>query len=135
MNPMRREAINPESLPPPPGYSQLVLTEGGTTVYIAGQVAWDQSGELVGKDDFEAQTRQVFTNLVGALQAARAAVSDLVKIGIYVVDHEPSKLETIRVVRDEILVDGPPPTSTLIGVQSLALPELLIEVEGIAVVA
>ncbi|MGH8952757.1 MAG: RidA family protein [Acidimicrobiia bacterium] len=131
---MHREARNPSTLPPPAGYSQIVEVSGGTTVYIAGQVAWDTDGEVVGVGDFEAQARQVFANLVEALAAAGATPSDLVKIGIYVVDHTPEKLGVIRRVRDELLGGDPPPTSTLIGVQTLALPDLLIEVDAIAVV-
>ncbi|NIS18490.1 MAG: RidA family protein, partial [Thermoplasmata archaeon] len=63
-----------------------------TTVYIAGQVAWDAGNDLVGRDDFEAQTRQVFTNLVAALDAVGATLEDLVKITIYVVDHDTGRL-------------------------------------------
>ncbi len=91
-----REAINPASLPPPPGYSHVVRVSGGTTVHIAGQVAWDEEGNLVGTGDFEAQTRQVFANLVTALAAVDATPQNLVKIGIYVVDHDMDKLDVIR---------------------------------------
>lgn len=129
-----REALNPASLPPPPGYSQLVRISGGTTIHIAGQVAWDRDGNLVGEDDFEAQTRQVFTNLVEALRAGGATPADLVKIGIYVVDHDTAKLETIRKVRDGLFGEITPPASTLLGVQRLAVPGLLIEVDGVAFV-
>lgn len=127
-----KEAINPPSLPTPPGYSQVVRLSGGTTIYIAGQVAWDADNNLVGRGDFEAQTRQVLTNLVAALEAADAGPEDLVKINIYVVDHDAGKLDVIRRVRDEILGDITPPTSTLLGVAALALPDLLIEVDAIA---
>lgn len=129
-----REALNPASLPPPPGYSQLVRISGGTTIHIAGQVAWDRDGNLVGEDDFEAQTRQVFTNLIEALGAGGATPADLVKIGIYVVDHDTAKLETIRKVRDGLFGEITPPASTLLGVQRLAVPGLLIEVDGVAFV-
>lgn len=129
-----RETINPESLPPPPGYSQVVKTSGGTTVYLAGQVAWDRDRNIVGEGDFEAQTRQVFHNLVEALGAAHAAMADLVKIGIYVVDHDQEKMAIIRNVRDELLNGVTPPASTLLGVEALAVPGLMIEIDGIAVV-
>lgn len=129
-----REAINPETLPPPPGYSQVVKTSGGTTVYLAGQVAWDRDRNIVGEGDFEAQTRQVFHNLVEALGAADAAMADLVKIGIYVVDHDLEKLAIIRRVRDELPNGVTPPASTLLGVAALAVPGLMIEIDGIAVV-
>jgi enamine deaminase RidA (YjgF/YER057c/UK114 family) len=129
-----REAINPGSLPPPPGYSQVVWVAGGTTVYIAGQVAWDTNGNIVGDGDFDAQTRQVFSNLEAALAAADCGFADLVKIGIYVVDHDDSKLKVIRDVRDEFFGAISPPASTLLGVERLAVPGLLIEVDGIAFV-
>ncbi|HUF15740.1 MAG TPA: RidA family protein [Acidimicrobiia bacterium] len=130
-----KEAINPSSLPAPPGYSQLVRVTGGTTVHIAGQVSWDREGNLVGADDFEAQTRQVFSNLTMALAAVGADLSDLVRIGIYVVDHDLAKLETIRTVRDELFAGLTPPASTLLGVERLAIPGLMIEVDGIAVLS
>lgn len=129
-----REAINPPSLPPPPGYSQVVRVSEGTTIYIAGQVAWDEEGNLVGARDFEAQTRQVFANLVAALHAASADVADLVKIGIYVVDHDAEKLDVIRRVRNAVFGDITPSASTLLGVSGLAVPGLMIEVDGIAFV-
>lgn len=129
-----RESINPPLLPPPAGYSQAVRVSGGTTIYIAGQVSWDEDGNLVGSTDFEAQTRQVFRNLTEALAAFDAGLSDLVKIGIYVVDHDSSKLQTIRRVRDELFGDITPPASTLLGVDGLAVPGLMIEVDGVAFV-
>ena len=129
-----RESINPPSLPTPPGYSQVVRVSGGTTIYIAGQVSWDIDGNLVGPADFEAQTRQVFANLTGALTAFDAGLSDLVKIGIYVVDHDSSKLQTIRLVRDEFFGDMTPPASTLLAVAGLAVPDLMIEVDAVAFV-
>ena len=131
---MEKRALNPDSLPPAPGYSQIVRVEGGTTIYIAGQVAWDNEGNVVGAGDFAAQTRQVFTNLATALAEAGAAPSDLVRIGIYVVDHDAGKLGIVRSIRDEILGADPPPASTLLGVQRLALPDLLIEADAIAVI-
>ena len=131
---MEKTALNPSTLPPAPGYSQIVKVSGGTTIYIAGQVAWDEEGKLVGEGDFAGQTRQVYKNLVTALTEAGATPSDLVKVGIYVVDHDPDKLAIIRSVRDEILNVDPPPASTLLGVEHLALPNLLIEVDAIAVV-
>lgn len=129
-----REAINPQTLPTPPGYSQVIRVSGGTTIYIAGQVAWDAENNLVGRNDFEKQTRQVLTNLVAALDAVGAGVADLVKIGIYVVDYDADKLDIIRRVRDEYFGDITPPASTLLGVSALAVPDLMIEIDGIAVV-
>lgn len=130
---MEKRATNPATLPPAHGYSQIVEVTGGTTIYIAGQVAWDEAGQLVGSEDFEAQALQVFTNLRRALAEAGATPSDMVKIGIYVVDHDTEKLGIIRRVRDEVLDADPPPASTLLGVHRLALPDLMIEVDAVAV--
>lgn len=127
-----KRAIDPPSLPSPPGYSHIVGVSGGTTVYIAGQVAWDAGNDLVGRNDFEAQTRQIFSNLGAALGAVDAGFEDLVKICIYVVDHDAVKLEVIRRVRDDFFGDITPPASTLLGVAALAIPDLMIEVDAVA---
>jgi enamine deaminase RidA (YjgF/YER057c/UK114 family) len=132
---MEKIALSPSTLPPAPGYSQIVKVSGGTTIYIAGQVALDEEGQQVGEGDLEQQARQVFTNLVTALSEAGATTSDLVKIGIYVVDHDLDKLKLVRRVRDEVLSVDPPPASTLLGVERLALPDFLIEADAIAVVS
>ena len=127
-----REHINPPTLPQPPGYTQAVKTSSGTTVYIAGQVAWNADAELVGQDDFEAQARQVFSNLLAALDAVGAKPEHLVKLGIYIVDHDTDKLAVVRRVRDDAFGDITPPASTLLGVERLAVPGLLIEADAIA---
>ena len=132
---MEKIALSPSTLPPAPGYSQIVKVSGGTTIYIAGQVALDEEGQQVGEGDLEQQARQVFTNLVTALSEAGATTSDLVRIGIYVVDHDLDKLKLVRRVRDEVLSVDPPPASTLLGVERLALPDFLIEADAIAVVS
>ena len=131
---MEKIALSPSTLPPAPGYSQIVKVSGGTTIYIAGQVALDEEGQLVGEGDLEKQAHHVFTNLVTALSEAGATTSDLVKIGIYVVDHDLDKLKLIRRVRDEVLYVDPPPASTLLGVEHLAMPDFLIEADAIAIV-
>jgi enamine deaminase RidA (YjgF/YER057c/UK114 family) len=128
-----RETMNPPTLASPAGYSQVVRVTAGTTIHIAGQVAWDKDGTLVGSGDFEAQTRQVLANLREALAAVECGFGDLVRIGIYVVDHNEAKLQVIRHVRDEFFGDITPPASTLLGVAALAVPGLMIEIDGIAV--
>ena len=132
---MEKITLSPSTLPPAPGYSQIVKVSGGTTIYVAGQVSLDEEGQLVGEGDLEQQARQVFTNLVTALSEAGATTFDLVRIGIYVVDHDLDKLKLVRRVRDEVLYVDPPPASTLLGVERLALPEFLIEADAIAVVS
>src|SRR5688572_987740 len=61
--------INPKMLAKPPGYTHVVEVTGGRTVYIAGQIALDSAGNVVGRGDFRAQTEQVFENLKTALES------------------------------------------------------------------
>ena len=132
---MDRRAINPDTLPPGFGYSQLVSVSGGRTLFVAGQIALDEKGAMIGAGDFAAQVRQAFLNLKRALAAGGATPDDIVKLGMFVVDHNPDRLSIVRDTRDAVLGLGQnPPASTLLGVQALAMPELLFEVDAIAVI-
>lgn len=130
---MSHQFLQPEALYKPRGYSHAVRARG-TSVFIAGQVAFDAEGRIVGTGDLRAQTEQVFANLGQALRAAGARVQDVVKTNIYVVNFKPSDREVIADVRGRFYGSNPPPASTLVGVQALVVPELLIEIEAIAVI-
>jgi enamine deaminase RidA (YjgF/YER057c/UK114 family) len=123
--------INPPTLPTPPGYSQIAVSSGGTLIVIAGQVALDANGALVGPGDFATQAAQVFRNLIAALEAADAGPHHLVKLTTFVTDL--SHLADFRRARDQFLDPAHPPTSTLVQVSALFRPEFLIEVEALAV--
>lgn len=127
---------NPDTLAKPTaGYSQVAEVTGGKIVYIAGQVAFDKSGSLVGKDDLRAQTQQVFENLKAAAESAGGDVGNLVKINIYVVESvDPAQIPVIREVRDKFVNTANPPASTFVVVKRLVRPEWLIEIEAVAVV-
>ena len=127
---MTVERIQPDGLSRPPTYSQVV--KAGNTIYIAGQVAQDEQGQVVGAGDFVAQANQVFENLGKALAAAGAGFGDLVKTTVYVTD--PRYREALRDVRSKFLGSTPPPASTLVVVAGLALPEYLLEIEAVAVI-
>ncbi len=129
-----REHKNPAGLRTPTGYTHVVSVSGGRTLYIAGQVAFNAQGEVVGKGDLRAQTHQVFENLRLALAGAGASFKDVVKWNTYVVNFKLEHLPVLREVRTEVLKDLTPPASTLVGVQALANPDFLIEIEAIAVV-
>lgn len=122
---------NPRTLPSPPGYSQVVVASGGELIVIAGQVALDATGAVVGAGDFAAQAEQVFRNVVAALEAADATTADLIKLTTFVTDM--SQLPAFRAARDRILGVARPPASTLVQVSALFRPEFLIEVEALAV--
>lgn len=129
---MSIERINPGGLTQPTAYTQVVRATGGTTIYLAGQVAADAAGNVVGAGDFEAQARQVFANLRTALEAAGAAFEDVVKTTTYVVNYSADLRPALQAAR-EAAYGTARPASTLVGVQALAAPEYLIEVEAIAV--
>ncbi|QDM18215.1 RidA family protein [Tardiphaga sp. vice352] len=127
--------INPAALGEPPGYSQIVEVQGGRTIYIAGQTALDAHGELVGRDDFAEQARQVFRNLAIALQAVGCTAAHLVKLTVFVRDM--ANLQAYRAARNEFFATVTPaaaPAVTLIEVSKLYGPDFLIEIEAIAAI-
>jgi reactive intermediate/imine deaminase len=123
--------LNPPALSVPTGYTHVVQVHGGRTIYIAGQVALDESGNVVGKGDFAAQTTQVFENLKSALAAGGATFDNLVKVTTFVTDL--SQMQTLRSIRAKYYGKDPP-ASTLVQITKLANDDLMIEIEAIAVV-
>jgi enamine deaminase RidA (YjgF/YER057c/UK114 family) len=129
------EFLKPEGLAPVTAYSHLVVAKPGKMIFVAGQVATDKDGKLIGKDDLKAQAVQVFENLKTALAAAGAGFSDVVKISWFIKGYKPDLLPTLREVRSSYFSPkAPPPASTLLGVASLAQDDYLLEVEVVAVV-
>jgi enamine deaminase RidA (YjgF/YER057c/UK114 family) len=128
------EFLKPEGLAPANGYSHVVVAKPGKLVFIAGQVANDKQGKVVGKDDLKAQAVQVFANLKTALAAAGATFDDVVKITWYVKSYKPEFLPTLREVRNAYVNKDKPPASTLVGVAALFQDDYLLEVDAIAVV-
>ena len=129
---MTKRALNPEGLPTPVGpYSNVVTSAPGRLVFVSGQVALDANGDIVGAGDITAQTRQVMENLRLALEAAGATFADVVRVVNYITDVD--LFAQMAAVRKEYLVE-PYPASTLVEVSALMYPELLIEIEAIAVV-
>ena len=125
------QLITPPTLPKIPGFSQLAVVESGRLAFIAGQVALDASGNLIGKDDIRAQLKQVFENLNAALTSAGGTFRDIVKWNIYYTDS--SHLAAFREIRDEYIDLKNPPVSTAVQVAGLFRPEFLIEIEAVAV--
>ncbi len=121
---------NPPELATPPGYTHVVEATGGRTIYVAGQVARNRSGDVVGPGDMAAQTRQVFENLKVALESVGAGFGDVVKLNYYLTDI--SQIGVVREVRDEYLDAQRPPASTVVEVPRLVQEEFLIEVEAVA---
>jgi enamine deaminase RidA (YjgF/YER057c/UK114 family) len=123
--------INPPSLVKPNGYTHVVVAPDGRTVYVAGQVAFDSTGQLVGSADFRAQAERVYQNLGRALRAVGGSLGDVVKTTTFITDVQ--NLPALREVRARSARSGHPPANTLVVVSSLARPDLMIEVEAVAV--
>jgi 2-iminobutanoate/2-iminopropanoate deaminase len=123
---------NPQALSKPTGYTHIVEVTGPVkTVYISGQIAYDKDGKVVGAGDMKAQAEQVFRNLHAALDAAGAKFSDVVKMNTFITDMD--KAPDVREVRARYFGETTP-ASTLVQVVHLARPELMLEIEVIAVV-
>jgi enamine deaminase RidA (YjgF/YER057c/UK114 family) len=131
--PVTANFINPETMHRPTGYTHVVEVTAGRPVYIAGQVALNPAGVLVGPGDIRAQARQVFDNLQAALQAVGASFEQVVKLNLYLVD--ATQLPVVREVRDQYVNTQQPPASTAVEVRRLVRDDLLIEVEAVAVIA
>ena len=128
---MAREFINPPDLATPPSNIYNHVVKVGTTVYISGQVSRDMNGRTSHVGDPEGQIREVWANLEIAVKAAGGSLKDIVKTTTYVVGAE--NLGKIRAARLSLLPPDGRPTSTTLLVAGLADPDLLVEVEAIAV--
>jgi enamine deaminase RidA (YjgF/YER057c/UK114 family) len=129
---MTLELVNPEDLHTPQSYTHVIAATG-SLVFVAGQAADDVHGNLVGPGDLAAQAHQAFANVGRALAAVGATPEQVTRITIYVVDHRPEYLPVISEARIAVFGDHKP-TDVLVGVQTLAEPGYLIEVDAIAVV-
>jgi enamine deaminase RidA (YjgF/YER057c/UK114 family) len=133
---MVKKVIQPEKLfdSSPFHYSQVVTANGGTLVHISGLAAWNKDGQLVGGDDLVAQTRQTLANIRAGLDGAGAKIDDLIMIRSFIVNYQPEYFELLMPEFAAFFGDARPPASTWVGVQALALPDLLIEIEAQAVI-
>ncbi|WP_210093371.1 RidA family protein [Ruegeria sp. HKCCSP346] len=128
---LRPQIVNPGNLhdPSPNGYSTAVVTPGaGRLAFVSGQGGQDQTGAL--SPDFGAQVEQAYTNLKAVIHALGAQCDQVVKLTVYVVDHDLSKLglltDAVRRVFGDTL-----PAQTLVPVPKLAIEPMLFEVEAV----
>lgn len=126
--------VNPPSLSKPVGFSHGVVAAGGRTLYIAGQVATDASGQVVGKGDLVAQFRQVCANLAALLEASGGRLEHVVKLTVFVLskaDYKARVREIGTVYRE--FFGRHYPAMTLVEVSGLFEDDYAIEIEGVAV--
>jgi 2-iminobutanoate/2-iminopropanoate deaminase len=128
---VHKEQVNPWEWQNALGFSQAWRVEGADAIlFVSGQVAYSSDGQLVGVGDFEEQTRQVFENLRTVVEQAGATLHSIVKLTVFLTDM--SKLRDYGRIKSEFFT-GEQPASTAVGVTALARPELMIEVEALAV--
>ncbi|HSF49220.1 MAG TPA: RidA family protein [Nitrososphaeraceae archaeon] len=111
------------------GYSQAVKV--GDTIYIAGQVSHDDKGKIVGRKDMEAQMRQAYNNIQKILEQYGATMDNVVEEILFVTDMETAFAAATK-CRREIFSGTPIVASTIVQIQRLAFPELMIEIRCIA---
>jgi enamine deaminase RidA (YjgF/YER057c/UK114 family) len=128
---------DPQGLPKVEFFRQVSIATGSKLVFIAGQVAWDADGVLVGEGDLAAQVEQCYLNVGAALAEIGGSFANIVKLTNYVTDWSVDKMPLVQEgrarARAKLGVTTFVPPSTLIGVAALFVPEHLIEVEAIAV--
>lgn len=130
---MTLKCINPKGIPTPETYSHVVVAAGTRLVFVAGQVAEDAQGNLIGPGDMAAQARQAFANIGLALAAAGARPQQVTKLTIFVANYRREHLAMIEEGRIGLFGDHKP-TDTLVGVAALSRPDYLLEVDAIAVI-
>ena len=129
----RKTALNPPGVAKPIRgyYSNCVRVSAGPLLFIAGQVALDAQGRVVGRGDVRAQTVQVLENMRAILRANGADMSDVASVTVYVTDI--GCLDKIADIRMKYFpTDGP--ASAIVEIAKLAMPELLIEISAVAAV-
>jgi 2-iminobutanoate/2-iminopropanoate deaminase len=128
---MAKERLYPKGMLKPRGsYAQVVTSDPGRMIFTAGQVALDDEGKVVGVGDIRAQTRQVFENIKRAVEAAGGTLNDIVSTTVYTTDARFSP--AVSEIRREIF-GSDLPASTQVQVAALMRPELLIEINAIAI--
>jgi 2-iminobutanoate/2-iminopropanoate deaminase len=127
---MPKRVLRPSNLSfqPRPTYPYSPGTRGGDTIYTAGQVAWNEKGEIVGIGDVRAQTRQVLSNIASILREGGASMADVLKCNVYLAD-----IRDFQAMNEEFAKAFPtdPPARTTVQA-ALAEKEMLVEIEAIA---
>jgi enamine deaminase RidA (YjgF/YER057c/UK114 family) len=133
---MPNQAIDPEGLFKVPGFHQVMVSTGNKTIYIAGQVAYDEEMNLIGMGDYRAQTIKAFQNVAVAVNAAGAKPEDIVSSTLHIKGLSTEIAQEIMEAMAVALEGKPFPAHAfnMIGVDMLADPRILIEVSAVAVV-
>ena len=136
MSALERSFVEPEGVASPAGkYSHAVRVRGGEMLFIAGQIATDVDGNLVGAGDAAAQTRQIFANIDNVLKGAGGSFADVVEFTYYLAGRAAVQpfLDARSEIFDAVFPVGKYPTATLLIVDGLVREDLLLEISALAV--
>ena len=125
------QRTNPDGLAPPPGGRYSHVVRWGNLAWIAGQTSRGPDGAVIGAGDADAQARQVYANLLTAIESVGGTFANIVKVTIFITSEE--HLATARAAQNECWGGAPPPASSMVIVKALAQPDYLIEIEAFAV--
>ena len=133
---MSKQSLQPADLFPSAdyGFAQVVAAEGKKLVFCAGQTAWDKDNNLIGAGDLGKQMEKTIENIATALAEAGASLDDVCRLTIYIVNYDPSMLDTIASELHKGFKRDNLPANTPLGIQALAVPEFLVEMEATAVI-
>ncbi len=116
------------------GFSHVAVSEGTKIINVAGQVAWGDDHEIVGKGDIKKQAIQALSNVRIALESAGASLEDISSMRIYIVNYQPEHGLLISEALKSCFSDEILPASTWVGISALAHPDFLVEIEVMAVI-
>jgi enamine deaminase RidA (YjgF/YER057c/UK114 family) len=132
---MKIDYINPENMAKPRGYSHAISVSGNhTTIYIGGQNAIDEDGNLIGKGNFKEQTVQVLTNIEKILEKSGAKFENIVKFNIHILQGQNPQ-DGFQIFQQKYGQTQTFPTITVLFVAGLGNPEWLVEIDAIAIVS
>jgi enamine deaminase RidA (YjgF/YER057c/UK114 family) len=127
-----RNFINPPTIAAAVGYTHVVETAGGRTVYLSGQVGFAPDGQIVGHGDTRRQAEQAFANLAAGLDAVGGTFDDVVKLTIFMIDM--ADFGAVREVRDTFVNVAHPPASSAVQVGAFVFDWIRVEIEALAVI-
>ena len=132
----RHQIVNPPEWAPPVGYANGIVSAGGRTLWIAGQVAFDAAGQVVGKGDLVTQFEQVLSNIQAVVSCAGGTLQDLVKMTIYVQDRDDyrRRVKEIGAIYRRFF-DRHFPAMALVEIARFYEDDVLVEIESVAVLA
>lgn len=133
-NTMKKVYLNPDNMVKPRGYSHAVSVSGNyKTIFIGGQNAIDQNGDLIGKNNLKEQTEQVLINIEKILEHANAKIENIIKFNIHILAGQ-NPVEGFQVFQKRWGMTKDLPIVTVIFVDGLGHPDWLVEIDAIAVV-